>query len=193
MRTQGNAMRGGAAGGDVRVGKIVFNPQPRVVPPSPTRIRALTPEQQQEQEEARKKISPTRRKVEQKHDYDRRSRQPATLSQEKIEQVITLYTAGHSASAVSKAVGISKTTTLRYLREGGVKIRGSRKRAVATEEIVKAYRRGLSLRELGQLYGMSNTTVRNRLLEADEPIRGKGDWRAQRRAENAVGARGEDD
>lgn len=185
--------RGGAAGGDVKIAgtRTVFSGEGKKVPPSPTRIRNLPPEEQAEVEERKKKLSRTGRRIAQNHDYDRRSRQPATLSQEKIEQIVSLYTAGHSASAVSKAVGVSKTTTLRYLREGGVKIRGSRKKAVATEEIVKAYRRGLSLRELGQLYGMSNTTVRNRLLEAEEPIRGKGDWRAIRR--NAVGGVGEDD
>lgn len=184
-------MRGGAAGGDVRIkgARVVFSGKGRPVPPSPTRIRHLPPEEQAEVEERKKKLSRSGRRIAQKHDYDRRSRQPTTLSAKKIEQIISLYEAGHSASAVSKAVGVSKTTTLRYLREGNVKIRGNKKRDVPTEEIVKAYRRGLSLREIGQLYGMSNTTARNRILEAGEPIRGKGDWRAMR----AVGGAGEDD
>lgn len=190
MRSYGSTARGGGFGGDVTIGKIVFDPKPRVDPPSPTRIRALSPEQQAEQDERRRKAPQARRRIARNHDFDRRQRQPATVPQEKIDRLIDLYVAGHSAGAVASAVGISKTTTLRYLREGGIPIRGSRKRTASNEALVNSYRQGLSLRELGQLFGMSNTTVRNRLIEANEPIRGKGEWRAFR---GAVGAVGEDD
>ena len=194
MRSEGQTARGGAAGGDVKVSghTVVFRGQRRPTPPSPTRIRDLTPEQEAEQEAARKKVTGARKKIAQNHDYDRRSRQPSTLPQEKIDRIIELYTAGHSAGAVAAAVGTSKTTTLRYLREGDIPIRGSRKRGVSTEEMSRAYARGMSLREIGQLYGLSNTTVRSRLIEAGVEIRSKGAWREMRR-QGAVGGLGEGD
>lgn len=157
--------RGGVEG----VGRIRFQLRERPPQkPSPTAIRfpdaAPTPKPKK------------KRKAVQNHDYDRRAAQPATTPPEDIERIVRLYKSGLSATAVAQQLGISKTTTLRYLKESGVQVRRG-KRQVDVEGIVEDYARGLSLRDVGARHGMSSTTARRHLVAAGVEIRSQGEWR----------------
>lgn len=148
-------------------------------PPSPTRIRARTDEELALGREMAEASAKRRRKT-----SNGRGNAFRRISEELVKQIVEDYQSGLSAKAVSEKHGISTTTTLKYLRENGIEMRGMKSPKEKVDEMVRLYEQGLSMKEIGKRVGTTNTTVRRQLMSKGITIRSQGEWRRMRREQS---------
>lgn len=106
----------------------------------------------------------------------------AKYSEEKIQEVVTLYLSGKSQKEVSEITGVGASTVGRYVKKAGYSLR--KKKAVTSPkkysrdkelEIIRLYtEENKNTNEIAKIYGTYNTTIRRILLRNNIEIRTYG-------------------
>ena len=100
------------------------------------------------------------------------------LSSETKFELIRRYIAGESAQALSKDLGIHRTTALSVLEVAGVKRRYRVMTDTRIRRAIALYDSGRSLVNIGSILKVNPQTVRNSISKHGVRIRGSHDWRA---------------
>ena len=99
------------------------------------------------------------------------------LSPESKFELVRRYLAGESASALSKDLGIHRTTALAIIEAAGVKRRHKVMTAAKTKRAITLYQSGESLADIGEVLKVNAQTVRNAINKQGIRIRGPHETR----------------